>query len=74
MRKYILPVVIEKDSAGYVAFCPALQGCYSQADSYEEAVANIADAIHLHIADRLQNGEDIPASGTLSLTTVEVRV
>jgi predicted RNase H-like HicB family nuclease len=53
MRKYLLPIVIEKDKDGYFAMCPALQGCYSQGDTYEEALANIEDAIRLHIADRL---------------------
>lgn len=62
MPKYVLPVVIEKDSDGYFAFCPTLQGCYTQGDTYEEAVANIEDAIRLHIEDRLSNGEDVPSS------------
>jgi hypothetical protein len=38
MEKYTLPVVIEKDEYGYFAMCPALQGCYSQGDTYEEAI------------------------------------
>ncbi|HEY0072161.1 MAG TPA: type II toxin-antitoxin system HicB family antitoxin [Chloroflexia bacterium] len=53
MSKFVLPVVIEKDSDGYFAYCPSLQGCYSQGDTYEEALANIEDAIRLHIEDRL---------------------
>lgn len=60
MQKYRLSVIIEKDDIGYVANCPDLQGCYSQGDSYEEAVSNIKDAIRLHIEDRLENGETIP--------------
>jgi predicted RNase H-like HicB family nuclease len=51
MEKYTLPVIIEKDEYGYFAMCPALQGCYSQGDTYEEALDNIKDAIHLHIKD-----------------------
>ena len=47
------PVVIEKDADGYFAYCPALQGCYTQGDTYEEIVANIRDAIQLHVADRI---------------------
>jgi predicted RNase H-like HicB family nuclease len=45
--------VIEKDEDGYFVSCPVLQGCYSQGDSYEEAVDNIEDAIRLHIEDRI---------------------
>lgn len=52
-QKFQLPIVIEKDEDGYFVSCPVLQGCYSQGDSYEEAVDNIEDAIRLHIEDRI---------------------
>lgn len=73
MRKFVLPVVIEKDKDGYFAFCTALQGCYTQGDSYEEALANIGDAIRLHIEDRLASGESIPTAEMVSLATLEVQ-
>jgi predicted RNase H-like HicB family nuclease len=60
MKNITLPIVIEGDSDGYFVSCPALQGCYSQGDTYEEAVTNIKDAIRLHIEDRLADGEEIP--------------
>jgi predicted RNase H-like HicB family nuclease len=74
VNRFILPVVIEKDKDGYFAFCPDLQGCYTQGDSYEEVLNNIGDAIRLHIEDRLENGEPIPISEMVSLTTLEVQV
>ena len=74
VNRFILPVVIEKDKDGYFAFCPDLQGCYTQGDSYEEVLSNIEDAIRLHIEDRLENGEPIPISEMVSLTTLEVQV
>jgi len=43
MTRYTFPVVIEKDEDGYFAYCPTLQGCYTQGDTYEEALANIRD-------------------------------
>lgn len=73
-RKFVLPIVIEKDGDGYFAFCPALQGCYTQGRSYEEALKNIEDAIRLHIEDHLADGETIPTSEMVSLTTLEIRV
>ena len=51
MSRFVLPVVIEKDSDGYFAYCSSLQGCYSQGDTFEEALSNIEDAIRLHIED-----------------------
>jgi len=73
MRNLSLPVVIEADADGYFVSCPALQGCYSQGETYEEALANIKDAIRLHIEDRLEAGEEIPEV-TVSLSTVEIAV
>ncbi len=67
-------VVIEKDEDGYFAYCPQLQGCYTQGDTFEEALDNIRDAARLHIEDRLASGEPVPDSEMVSLTTLEVTV
>jgi predicted RNase H-like HicB family nuclease len=72
VRQLTLPIVIESDADGYYVSCPALQGCYSQGDTYEQAVANIQDAIRLHIDDRIADGEEIPEYVSVSLSTVEV--
>jgi len=73
MKTLTLPIVIEADMDGYFVSCPALQGCYSQGETYEEAVTNIKDAIRLHIEDRLADGEEIPVV-SVSLSTVDVAV
>jgi predicted RNase H-like HicB family nuclease len=47
---YNYTVILEKESdGGYHAFCPILKGCHSQGDSFEEAIANIKEAIELYI-------------------------
>lgn len=74
MTTYQFSVVIEKDQDGYVAFCPALQGCYTQGATYEEVLANIHDAIRLHCEDRAASGEEIPQPEAVSLTSVAVAV
>jgi predicted RNase H-like HicB family nuclease len=74
MISYRLSVVIEKYADGYFAFCPELQGCYTQGDSYDETFENIKDAIRLHIEDRIVSGEDIPIVEYISLTSLEVAV
>ena len=73
MKNITLPIVIEGDADGYFVSCPALQGCYSQGDTYEAAVENIKDAVRLHIEDRIADGEEIPQV-SVSLSTVEVAV
>ncbi len=48
MKKYMAQVIIEQDEDGkYVATCPALQGCYAQGDTFEEAIENIKDVIKM---------------------------
>ncbi|MBF0337178.1 MAG: type II toxin-antitoxin system HicB family antitoxin [Nitrospirae bacterium] len=74
MSVYKLSVVTEKDSEGYFAFCPELQGCYTQGDTYEEVLENIKDAIRLHIEDRIENGEEIPQPESVNLPLMEVAV
>jgi len=61
MPDYKFTVVVEKDEDGlYVASVPLLQGCYTQGETYEEALENIKDAIKLHIEARRVLGEPIP--------------
>lgn len=69
-----MPIIIQKDEDGYFAYCPELQGCYTQGETYEEALVNLKDAIALHIHDRLKNGETIPKSEILNIATLEVAV
>lgn len=44
-----LSVVLERDEAGFYAFCPELPGCQTQRDTFEEAVANIREAAELYL-------------------------
>ena len=74
MSLYKFSVIIEKDKDGYYAFCPELQACYTQGDTYEETLDNIKDAIRLHVEDRLAEGEEIPQSENVSLTSCEIAI
>jgi predicted RNase H-like HicB family nuclease len=67
-------VVVEKDEHGYFAYCPQLQGCYTQGDTYEEALTNVKDAVRLILGDVKARGEPVPTTDTVSLTTLEVAV
>jgi predicted RNase H-like HicB family nuclease len=54
-------VILEKEEdSSYHAFCPALKGCHSQGDSFEEAIENITDAIELYLESLLTDGSPIP--------------
>ncbi len=73
MTEYNLTVIIPKDEDGnFLAICPALQGCYTDGETLEEALGMIKDAIKLHIEYRLENGESIPIEIYSSQLKIEV--
>jgi predicted RNase H-like HicB family nuclease len=73
MATYRFNIVIERDEDGvYIASCPALQGCYSQGNTYEEAVGNLKDAIRLHIEARREVSEPIPIEAVIDEVEVNV--
>lgn len=47
---YKVNIIIEKDKNGYYAYTPELDGCQSQGDTFDEALANIKEAIELYIS------------------------
>ncbi|MEX2015461.1 MAG: type II toxin-antitoxin system HicB family antitoxin [Candidatus Hydrogenedentales bacterium] len=51
-------------------FAPALQGCFTEGETLEEAKANIREAIQLSIESRLKEGE--PVTKEFGVETVKV--
>lgn len=46
----VLQVVLEpSDEGGFTAHVPALPGCISEGDTYEEAIANVREAVELYL-------------------------
>lgn len=59
-------IIIEQDEDGvFVASVPALQGCYTEGDTFEEAIKNAQDVIKLHVTSRKERGELIDDSDTV---------
>jgi len=72
--KYRLDVIIEKDKDGYYAFCPALEGCQSQGQTFEEVYRGIQEAAELYW-ETLSSQEAEALLGTKVITTtLEVSV
>ena len=72
MQKF--SVIIERDAAGYYAYCPDLPGCQSQGDSMEEVVANIKEAVSLYLETLSPEELSVLVSKEIFSTTVEVSV
>ena len=73
MAKYEFAAVIEQDEDGvYISSCPALQGCHSFGETYEEALQNLKDAIQVYLEAKLSLGETLPTD--VGIDRVEVNV
>ncbi len=59
IHNYTVIFELESDG-GYHVFCPTLKGCHSQGDNFEEALANITEAIELYLESLIEDGESIP--------------
>ncbi len=61
----------EKDG-GYSVTVPALEGCYTQGDTFEEAIENAKEAIEGFIETLKANNQPIPVDEELIFTDVSV--
>jgi antitoxin HicB len=59
-RTYSLTVEYHPDDGGYLAQFPALRGCHTWGDTYEEAVKNAEEALIGYLEALQKNGEEIP--------------
>ncbi len=71
---YKVAIIIEKDEDGYYAFCPELEGCQSQGDTFEEVMANIKEAIGLYLETMSKAEIESALSKEIMTTSFEVQV
>jgi predicted RNase H-like HicB family nuclease len=72
VRTYTIVVEPDEDGDFYVTV-PALPGCFTHARTVEECRARAAEAIEVHIAGLIADGESVPEElGTPQLLTVTV--
>ena len=48
------------EEGGYVVTVPALPGCVTEGDTFEEAIEMVKDAIKCHCASLIKHGEPVP--------------
>ena len=59
-------VIIEKSENGFGAFVPDLPGCVAVAETREETVQLIKEAVELHIESLRESGQSVPRRNFLS--------
>ena len=67
-------IIIEKDDHGYYAYCPELEGCHSQGDSFDEAFSNIKEAIELYVETLSDEEKKKIVAKDIITTSYEVQV
>lgn len=68
--KYLV-TLREAEEGGYTVEVPALPGCISEGDTYEEALANIRDAIVAYLAEL---GPELNPQARVLITEVEIEL
>ena len=65
-------ILMPDETGGYVVEVPSLPGCFSQGETVDEALANIREAIALHIESMIAHGEEVPEdfSGPIQVAVV----
>jgi predicted RNase H-like HicB family nuclease len=71
---YRVSIVLEHDDAGYFAYSPELPGCYSQGQTYEDAVANIREAVDLYMETLDPEERVLLLSKQISTSSIEVAI
>jgi len=59
-------VILEKGPTSYGAYVPDLPGCVAAADSRDEVLTLIREAIEMHIEGLREDGQPIPEPSSFS--------
>jgi len=68
VKSYVFRLVVKEDAfedgrKAFHASCPALKGCHTWGHTYDEALANIKEAVELYVEDLIESGQAIPVDG-----------
>lgn len=76
MNTYTVILTPDVEMGGYSVRVPALPGCNTQGDTFEDALANAREAISAYLADLAASGEPVPtetAGAIVTSVNVETR-
>lgn len=64
----------DEEAGGFVVEVPALPGCHTQGDTFEEAKANVKEAIELYCEVLAERGLPIPEDEDYNIFKTKVEV
>lgn len=76
-KKYKYTAVFEpdKNDGGYTVTIPALPGCISEGDNFEDALANIKEAAELYLEVKPDATAETPDEiNTILIAPIEIKV
>ena len=65
-------IIHTAEEGGYWVEVPALEGCYGQGETVEEALEDIRGAIESHLIALVDDGQAIPVEDRLLIASVSV--
>ena len=67
-------VIYQKaEEGGFIAFVPALSGCHTQGETFEETESNVREAIELYIESITADNKEIPDESTVLQSTIQIQ-
>jgi predicted RNase H-like HicB family nuclease len=72
--KYRYPIVVEWGEHNYSAFLPDIDGCVTTGATVEETVANMHEALQMHLETMLEDGDVIPAASSIEQIDFDPKV
>lgn len=74
MRYTYTVKLLKAKEGGYVVTVPALPGCHTQGDTYEEALSHAEEAIQGFVEMLLKLGRPVPMEGQVNKLHLQVRL
>ena len=71
MKKYKLPIEIQSlEEGGYLAICPAIQGCHAEGKTMTNALENLGDVAKILLELRQEDSMSLPKELLMAETSL----
>jgi predicted RNase H-like HicB family nuclease len=74
MSSYRFSVLVARDMNGWEAYCPDFPDCRARGRNYEEAVANLREAIRVFVEDGFGDDEPVPQAEETFFATLSLAI